>query len=354
MPLVTLVSFSTPDPIELSQWSSSMETWIRSWTVIIIETGLYEWWRMAGEVMRLRPSLKGLQTPCWTMTTTTSSRLTGAQGHRPSTTLLLFSASNLLVPLLPPSSTFYSLTASSITVEPIFSVSVWEVKSLSTSLKSDVTCYLICLITAHVCGHIGKNVRNGRVAAIIGLDPAGPLFSVSNPTNRLDAGDAVYVEAIHTNGPTLLIAGAGIGAPIAHADFFPNGGRSQPGCILNACSHDRAVDFYRKFFLKPSADLFDIFRHQSKQSSEMDSTRCDAPTLMLLEVETAQVPPKFGSVLNLPTLLWHHAEFSGSALTACHPSPKGKSDHNSILRNKIEKLSATPWLFSDYGFLLEF
>lgn len=41
-----------------------------------------------------------------------------------------------------------------------------------------------------------------------------------------------------------MIVGAGIGAPIAHADFFPNGGRSQPGCISNGCSHDRAVAYY--------------------------------------------------------------------------------------------------------------
>lgn len=73
---------------------------------------------------------------------------------------------------------------------------------------------------AHVAGHAGKNVRRGRINHIIGLDPAGPLFSVSNPAGRLDAGDAVYVEGIHTNGPTLLIVGAGIGAPIGHADFF--------------------------------------------------------------------------------------------------------------------------------------
>lgn len=97
---------------------------------------------------------------------------------------------------------------------------------------------------AHAAGHTGKNVRRGRIDTIMGLDPAGPLFSVNNPAGRLDAGDADYVECIHTNGPTLLIAGAGIGAPIGHSDFFPNGGRSQPGCILNSCSHSRAVEFY--------------------------------------------------------------------------------------------------------------
>jgi pancreatic triacylglycerol lipase len=115
---------------------------------------------------------------------------------------------------------------------------------------------------AHIVGHIGKNVRRGQIDTIIGLDPgdeniillikiiklfilffiintAGPLFSVNNPNNRLAATDARYVEAIHTNG-----GGTGIGAPITQADFFPNGGSSQPGCLTPTCSHDRAVDFY--------------------------------------------------------------------------------------------------------------
>ena len=74
------------------------------------------------------------------------------------------------------------------------------------------------------------------------------MFSVRNPAGRLDAGDANYVECIHTNGPTVVLVGAGIGAPIGHADFFPNGGDSQPGCLTNTCSHGRAVDLYGIFF----------------------------------------------------------------------------------------------------------
>ncbi|CRL06326.1 CLUMA_CG018908, isoform A [Clunio marinus] len=97
---------------------------------------------------------------------------------------------------------------------------------------------------AHVVGHIGKSVTRGRLNTIIGLDPAGPLFSIDRPDQRLDAGDATYVEAIHTNGPTRTVLGLGIGLPVAHADFFPNGGLTQPGCFLNQCHHDRAVYFY--------------------------------------------------------------------------------------------------------------
>ncbi|CRK93129.1 CLUMA_CG006483, isoform A [Clunio marinus] len=97
---------------------------------------------------------------------------------------------------------------------------------------------------AHIAGMAGKGVRRGRINAIIGLDPAGPLFSVRTPSERLDANDANYVEVIHTNGPTLVLIGAGIGAAIGDADFWPNGGTSQPGCLTNTCSHGRAVDFY--------------------------------------------------------------------------------------------------------------
>jgi len=96
---------------------------------------------------------------------------------------------------------------------------------------------------AHIAGFVGKTATV-RLHTIIGLDPAGPLFSSRNPLTRIDRTDAEYVEIMHTNGPTLLIAGAGIGSPIGDADFWPNGGSSQPGCITNTCSHGRAVDYY--------------------------------------------------------------------------------------------------------------
>ncbi|CAH2087476.1 unnamed protein product [Euphydryas editha] len=72
-----------------------------------------------------------------------------------------------------------------------------------------------------------------------GLDPAGPLWNLNS--NRLRASDAVYVEAIHTNGGAL---GLGIGSPLADADFFPNGGNSQPGCLTPICSHNRAWELF--------------------------------------------------------------------------------------------------------------
>lgn len=103
---------------------------------------------------------------------------------------------------------------------------------------------LTCSLGAHIAGIAGKNVRRGRINHIIGLDPAGPLFTVNNVAGRLDAGDANYVEVMHTNGQTLLVPGSGIGQPIGHADFFVNGGQWQPGCFTALCSHGRAVEFY--------------------------------------------------------------------------------------------------------------
>lgn len=58
------------------------------------------------------------------------------------------------------------------------------------------------------------------------MNPAGPLFDVNNPAERLDFTDAEYVEVIHTESSTF-----GIEAPIGHVNFYPNGGHSQPGCI---------------------------------------------------------------------------------------------------------------------------
>lgn len=77
------------------------------------------------------------------------------------------------------------------------------------------------------------------------LDPAGPLFNFSDPNNRVDAGDGVYVEVIHTNYGQL-----GFREPVGQADFYPNFGQSQPGCddggagLPGGCSHGRAVVYF--------------------------------------------------------------------------------------------------------------
>lgn len=77
----------------------------------------------------------------------------------------------------------------------------------------------------HVAGLAGKNLNNGRIHAVIALDPAGPLFSFDDEITRVAPQDADYVEVIHTNGGLL-----GFDLPIGQADFYPNGGRTQPGC----------------------------------------------------------------------------------------------------------------------------
>jgi Lipase len=46
----------------------------------------------------------------------------------------------------------------------------------------------------------GKSVTRGRIQVILSLDPAGPLFSLNNPAQRVASTDGVYVEVIHTNG----------------------------------------------------------------------------------------------------------------------------------------------------------
>ena len=66
-----------------------------------------------------------------------------------------------------------------------------------------------------------------------GLDPAGPYFEGTTKRVRLDPSDAIYVDAIHTDGDPFLKAGWGMIEPVAHADFYPNGGVDQPGCPGN-------------------------------------------------------------------------------------------------------------------------
>ncbi|CAG9830945.1 unnamed protein product [Diabrotica balteata] len=94
---------------------------------------------------------------------------------------------------------------------------------------------------AHVCGNAGAAL-NGQVDTIVGLDPAGPLFKRFRTDNRIDREDAVNVQIIHTNGGRL-----GYYNLCGDSDFYPNGGRHQPGCgidIVGTCSHSRSYKLY--------------------------------------------------------------------------------------------------------------
>ncbi|XP_031367475.1 pancreatic triacylglycerol lipase-like isoform X2 [Apis dorsata] len=102
---------------------------------------------------------------------------------------------------------------------------------------------------AHTCGYIGYTLRKRykyNLGRITGLDPAEPHFSNTSTMVRLDPTDATFVTAIHTDCNPFINLGLGITHPVAHIDFFPNGGRNQPGCnegVLNSITLERGSFF---------------------------------------------------------------------------------------------------------------
>ena len=60
------------------------------------------------------------------------------------------------------------------------------------------------------------------------MDPAYPYFDFTNPDEVLEKTDARFVDIIHTNAGKLEDGKIGVPLSIGHADFWPNGGSSQP------------------------------------------------------------------------------------------------------------------------------
>lgn len=83
---------------------------------------------------------------------------------------------------------------------------------------------------SHVAGFIGKHVFKKvgkKIGRITATDPAGPTFEHNSVGEdlRLSEGDAEFVDVVHTDAGHF-----GFIAPIGHVDYYPNGGRFQPGC----------------------------------------------------------------------------------------------------------------------------
>ncbi|KAL0126495.1 hypothetical protein PUN28_005094 [Cardiocondyla obscurior] len=94
---------------------------------------------------------------------------------------------------------------------------------------------------AHICGFAAKELKKRHnkwtVQRITGLDPAQPCFKNADRSVHLHKSDAPFVDVIHTNGRFLTSLGLGLPEAIGHIDFYPNGGKTQPGCVKTNSSY---------------------------------------------------------------------------------------------------------------------
>ncbi|XP_072023689.1 pancreatic lipase-related protein 2-like [Amphiura filiformis] len=108
-----------------------------------------------------------------------------------------------------------------------------------TQIKLGTVHLIGASLGAQAAGYAGMYL-NGTVGRISGLDPAKPNFEGQPIDCKLDKSDAHFVDVIHTDMDI-----AGVAESIGHIDFFPNGGRMQPGCNSAICSHLRAKSLFR-------------------------------------------------------------------------------------------------------------
>lgn len=84
-------------------------------------------------------------------------------------------------------------------------------------------------VGAHIAGLTSNFINSGKIGRITGLDPTIIFYMSNNRSRDLDPTDAHFVDIIHTAAGIL-----GQWGPSGHADFYVNGGTSQPGCASNS------------------------------------------------------------------------------------------------------------------------
>lgn len=122
---------------------------------------------------------------------------------------------------------------------------------------------------AGLVGREVKRISNGKfvIPRIYALDPAGPGYEFQMEVHvtgfdRISKTDAKYVQIIHTNAGKL-----GIVDSVGHADFYPNGGKHQPGCGNRICDHSFGWMFFQQTvrddgsFIGIECDSFSNFKN---------------------------------------------------------------------------------------------
>ncbi|GFU33338.1 pancreatic triacylglycerol lipase [Nephila pilipes] len=136
-------------------------------------------------------------------------------------------------------------------------------------------------------GWAGERIPD--LGRITGLDPAGPFFQNAENEVRLDTSDATFVDVIHSNGGNNAIEGLGIDEPVGDLDFYPNGGKKQPGCfyqndfnmtygfvdqvedyVANSCDHSRA-----NYLFLDSINRCTFIAVQCESYENFESGECD-------------------------------------------------------------------------------
>lgn len=121
-------------------------------------------------------------------------------------------------------------------------------------------------VGAHMSGLVANYLKasEGKIGRITGLDPTIFVYAGSNNSRDLDPSDAHFVDILHSSAGILGQWQAG-----GHADFYINGGTSQPGCGSStifqtlACDHTKVTPYFiesiisqRGFWAGPCSNLF--------------------------------------------------------------------------------------------------